>query len=143
MKSSDEKPDKETPPEAAEETAEERARRECGELIALCTAMSEKIRIFMESDSEYVASNLSLTAAFEEYETLQKNGKKTKKAQREVEKRHEDLNAYCFYRQINMLLLESPRAYACNICMNKQITPGIDGEPICKFYRQLMEGETD
>ena len=71
------------------------------------------------------------------------NGKHTKRARRELEKRQNELNYYCFYKDINAYLLTNPRAYACMLCKNKQLIPWENGEPICKYFLEQTEGNDD
>ena len=138
-----------------EETPEEKARRECLELNAFCLELSEKVSVLVQGDIEFESLVSSLQAATVEYDELsarlkrkRKTGELTRRSKRrlrragkEVRKRREDLNVYMYYHDINLLMLESPRSYACMLCRNKQLTEGDDGEEYCRFRQEELDEE--
>jgi len=141
--------DKTEDPEPTEETPQEKALRECRKLNAECTAMSSHLNEYLESDTDFNALNSALNSAYSEYKLFEeehenvtkkrirrKAKRKMKRKAKEVDKCNEDLTAYCYYRNVNMLLLESPRAYACMLCQNRQPIIGADGEQICEFQNE-------
>lgn len=138
-----------------EETPAEKARRECLELNAFCLELSEKVSALVQGDIEFESLVSSLQAATVEYDELsarlkrkRKTGELTRRSKRrlrragkEVRKRREDLNVYMYYHDINLLMLESPRSYACMLCRNKQLTEGDDGEEYCRFRQEELDEE--
>ena len=138
-----EEPDGAQEEETREETPEEKSRRECAELMALCLKMSERISQSFAADQEFIALTKAIEGAYEEYRALMETGKRTKRARHELEKRQNELNYYCFYKDINAYILTNPRAYACMLCQNKQLIPWENGEPICKYFLEQTEGNDD
>lgn len=138
-----------------EETPEEKARRECLELNAFCSELSEKVSVLVQGDIEFESLVSALQAATVEYDELsarlkrkRKTGELTRRSKRrlrragkEVRKRREDLNVYMYYHDINLLMLESPRSYACMLCQNKQPAEGDDGEEYCRFRQEELDEE--
>lgn len=108
-----------------------------------------------EIEIEFESLVSSLQAATVEYDELsarlkrkRKTGELTRRSKRrlrragkEVRKRREDLNVYMYYHDINLLMLESPRSYACMLCRNKQLTEGDDGEEYCRFRQEELDEE--
>lgn len=74
-------------------------------------------------------------------ELTRRSKRRLRRAGKEVRKRREDLNVYMYYHDINLLMLESPRSYACMLCRNKQRTEGDDGEEYCRFRQEELDEE--
>lgn len=145
----------ETPDESSEETEEEKQRRQCRELNDLCAVMSHRIEGFLQGDIEFESLVSALQAATEEYENYadtaprrRRSGKlkrrsrrRLKKLEKDIRRKRQDLNVFCFYHSINLRLLESPRAYACMLCKDKQPVTGEDGEEYCRLRQEELDGE--
>lgn len=149
------KDDGEAPDEPSEETEEEKQRRQCRELNDLCAVMSHRIERYLQDDIEFESLVSALQAATEEYENYadtaprrRRSGKlkrrprrRLKKLEKDIRRKRQDLNVFCFYHSINLRLLESPRAYACMLCKNKQPVTGEDGEEYCRLRQEELDGE--
>ena len=155
----EEKPPEETeekkPDKPPEETEEEKQRRKCRELNDLCVVMSHRIEGYLQGDIEFESLVSALQAAAEECENYEKiaprrrrSGKlkrrsrrRLKKLGKDIRRKRQDLNVFCFYHSINLRLLESPRAYACMLCKDKQPVTGEDGEEYCRLRQEELDGE--
>ena len=149
------KDDGEAPDEPSEETEEEKQRRQCRELNDLCAVMSHRIEGYLQDDIEFESLVSALQAATEEYENYadtaprrrrsgklkRKSRRSLKKLEKDIRRKRQDLNVFCFYHSINLRLLESPRAYACMLCKNKQPVTGEDGEEYCRLRQEELDGE--
>lgn len=145
----------ETPDEPPEETEEEKQRRQCRELNDLCAVMSHRIEGYLQGDIEFESLVSALQAATEEYENYaetaprrrrsgklkRKSRRRLKKLEKDIRRKRQDLNVFCFYHSINLRLLESPRAYACMLCKDKQPVTGEDGEEYCRLRQEELDSE--
>lgn len=145
----------EIPNEPPEETEEEKQRRQCRELNDLCAVMSHRIEGYLQDDIEFESLVSALQAATEEYENYaetaprrrrsgklkRKSRRRLKKLEKDIRRKRQDLNVFCFYHSINLRLLESPRAYACMLCKDKQPVTGEDGEEYCRFRQEELDIE--
>lgn len=136
------------------ETAEEKARRECRELNALCAVLSEKVGAVLQGDIEFESLVSALQASTVEYDELiarlkrkRKTGELTwrskrrmRRAAKEVKKHRDDLNVFMYYHDINLLILESPQSYACMLCQNRQLIETEDGEQVCRLRLEMNGG---
>ena len=141
--------------EPPEETEEEKQRRQCRELIDLCAVMSHRIEAYLHDDIEFESLVSALQAATEEYENYaetaprrrrsgklkRKSRRRLKKLEKDIRRKRQDLNVFCFYHSINLRLLESPRAYACMLCKDKQTVTGEDGEEYCRLRQEELDSE--
>lgn len=121
-------------------TPKEQAKADCDALCLLCSKMSDTLRKSIEQDYDFQALNRILSNSLKEYEILESEGRKTKKKRKEVNKYHRELNEYCYYNHINLMLLESPQNYACMICQNKQLVQTEDGDTVCELFLEKAEG---
>ena len=149
------KDDGEAPDEPPEETEEEKQRRQCRELNDLCAVMSHRIEGYLHGDIEFESLVSALQAATEEYENYaetaprrrrsdklkRKSRRRLKKLEKDIRQKRQDLNVFCFYHSINLRLLESPRAYACMLCKDKQTVTGEDGEEYCRLRQEELDSE--
>lgn len=141
----------------SEETAEEKARRECLELNTLCAVLSEKIGAVLQGDIEFESLVSALQASTVEYDELsvrlkhkRKTGELTRwskrrlrRAGKEVKKHRQDLNVFMYYHDVNLLLLESPQSYACILCQNRQLVETENGEQVCRLRLDMSTADVE
>ena len=115
------------------EIEEDKDRAACEKLQALCKEMSERLAAYVGEDPEFNSHVQALQGALTEYEALRGRRFRARRAYKQVQKWRQELSVYCCYNEVNLLLLQSPRAYACMLCQNKQLVQTEDGEEICAY----------
>lgn len=116
------------------EIKEDEEKTACLKLRAECSILSKRLHAYIGSDPEYQGYLQLLQGAIAEYEAGGYKKKHEKRKRKQIEKIRQDLNVYCFYNDINFLLLQSPNTYACLICQNRHPEIQEDGTEICMYY---------
>lgn len=138
-----------------EETEEEKKRKACMIINSMCDQISNAMMSTLCDDVEYESLLTSLQAAEVEYDFLNKNlkrkrntgeltwlsQKKLRRISKEIKRHREDLSNYLYYRDMNLLLLESPKSYACMLCGIKDPIDTEDGDTVCRF--QIKEEDNE